>query len=381
MKNNIQSKIGLFLDDSRISGVSIYTKNLANYLKINLKIPCDILMPKKNSTNFVKQLKQNKISYKFYNIERISKNTIIDFLIFIFFKKKKLISFFEKNLYKIYIVQGSLQFLNIFILNSLKKDQIIVINDSYMNLVFKFVLKYIVKKKTKVIFVSKCSRNFYKNTFLENNKIVVPTGVNFKKKITKKFKKKIFTIGTSCNVNPDKNILFLLKVAKILKDQNLNVNIKIAGNIYKSQRSYYKILKEEIKKYKLNNVEFLGFKKNINYFLKNLDLYCCFSKSESSPLSVWEAMHHGLPIITTDVGDLKYHINRGKFGYVIENYNEIIYAQKIKKILCNMDVYNQFSRSAINYSQKNFNQDKNLKILFNFIFSNSKFLNKESKKK
>ena len=92
-------------------------------------------------------------------------------------------------------------------------------------------------------------------------------------------------------------------------------------------------------------------------------------------------MHHGLPIITTDVGDLKYHINRGKFGYVIENYNEIIYAQKIKKILCNMDVYNQFSRSAINYSQKNFNQDKNLKILFNFIFSNSKFLNKESKKK
>ena len=102
MKNNTNSKIGLFLDDSRISGVSVYTKNLAIYLKKNLKIPCEILMPKKNSTNLTKQLKKNKISYKFYNIERISKNTIINYLIFIFFKKKKLTSFFKKK-----FIQGS----------------------------------------------------------------------------------------------------------------------------------------------------------------------------------------------------------------------------------------------------------------------------------
>ena len=247
-----------------------------------------------------------------------------------------------------------------------------------MNLVFKFILKYIVKKETKVIFVSNRSSNFYKDTFIKNEKIVVPTGTRNKKRNKKRnnkeFKKKIFKIGTSCNVNPDKNILFLLKVAKILKEKNFKVNIKIAGNIYSSQKNYYKFLKEIIKKYKLNNVEFLGFKKNINNFLKNLDLYCCFSKSESSPLSVWEAMHSGLPIITTNVGDLNYHINRGKFGYVVENYNEIIYANKIKKILSDKDVYNQFSKAAVNYSQKNFNQDKNFEIFFNFVFLNSKIV-------
>lgn len=372
MKNNVNSKIGLFLDDSRISGVSIYTKNLALYLKKNFKMPCEIIMPKKNSFNLINQLKKKKISYKFYNIERISKNTIIDYLIFIFFKKKKLITFFKKNLYKIYIIQGSLQFLNLLILNSLKKKQFIVIHDSYMNFVFKFILKNIVKKETKVIFVSKRSSNFYKDTFIKNKKIVIPTGTSIKKKSNKNLKKKIFSIGTSCNVNPDKNILFLLKVAKILKDENFKVNFKIAGNIYSSQRNYYKFLKKKIKEYELNNVEFLGFKKNIHNFLKNLDLYCCFSKSESSPLSVWEAMCTGLPIITTNVGDLNYHINQSKFGYLVENYNETIYAKKIKKILSNERNYNQFSKAAISYSQKNFNQDKNFKVFFNFIFSQYK---------
>lgn len=241
-----------------------------------------------------------------------------------------------------------------------------------MNFVFKFILKNIVKKETKVIFVSKRSSNFYKDTFIKNKKIVIPTGTSIKKKSNKNLKKKIFSIGTSCNVNPDKNILFLLKVAKILKDENFKVNFKIAGNIYSSQRNYYKFLKKKIKEYELNNVEFLGFKKNIHNFLKNLDLYCCFSKSESSPLSVWEAMCTGLPIITTNVGDLNYHINQSKFGYLVENYNETIYAKKIKKILSNERNYNQFSKAAISYSQKNFNQDKNFKVFFNFIFSQYK---------
>ena len=377
MKNIINNKIGLFLDDSRISGVSIYTKNLALYFKKNLQIPCEIIMPKKNSINLIKQLKKKKISYKFYSIERISKNTIVDYLIFIFFRKKKLISFFKKNLYKTYIIQGTLQFLNFFILNSLKKKQIIVIHDSYVNFFFRFILKRVVKKETKVIFVSKRSKNFYKDTFIKNKKIVIPTGISIKKKNNKKLKKKIFRIGTSCNVNPDKNILFLLKVAKILKDENFKVHFKIAGNIYNSQRNYYKFLKKKIKEYELDNVEFLGFKKNINNFLKNLDLYCCFSKSESSPLSVWEAMYTGLPIITTNVGDLNYHINQSKFGYMVKNYNETIFAKKIKKILSDEKNYSQFSKAAFSYSQKNFNQDKNFKIFFNFINSNTKILSNE----
>ena len=80
-------------------------------------------------------------------------------------------------------------------------------------------------------------------------------------------------------------------------------------------------------------------------------------------------MHIGLPIITTDVGDLKYHINRGKFGYVIDN-NDNIYAMTIIKVLSNKNIYEKLSNAAFSYSRKNFNLDKNFKNLLSFIFSN-----------
>jgi glycosyltransferase involved in cell wall biosynthesis len=374
MKNNLKKNIGLFLDDSRISGISIYTMHLANFISNRLKIPCEIILSKKNSNDYIKLLKKKKIFYKFYKIERISRNTILNYFLFFFFKRKTLFNFYNKNIYNIYIIQGSLQFLNHIVCNSLKKNTVMIVHDAFTNWYFKFILKIVVNKKTKIIFVSKRSYNFYKNTFSKNLKIIIPNGVINKKKIRKKNKTKFLKIGTSCNVNPDKNIGFLIKVARILKKENLDIVFLIAGNIYNSQLKYFKSLKEIIKKENLNNIKFLGYKKDINNFLKNLNLYCCFSERESSPLSIWEAMHFGLPIITTDVGDLKYHLNKGKFGYLIKNFDENVYANKIKKILNNKNIYEKFSNASFNYSQKVFNQDNNFRKALKFIFSNKKFI-------
>lgn len=369
MKITSNNQICLLLDDSRISGISIYSKNLAKYIKKNFSIKCEIILPKLNSSKFIVQLKNNKIPYKFYDIERISSNTIISYLNFFLFKKKNIINFFRRNTYSTYIIQGSLQYINILILNYLKKKQIIIIHDSHMHFLLRLILKLIVKKETKIIFVSNKSYDFYKDIFKNNIKMILPTGSELKKKIKKNKIKKSLRIGVSCNINPDKNIFFLLDVAKVLKKLNPSISIEVAGNIYKSQKNYFNMIKYKIKKDKLNNVKFLGFKKNINKFLKRLDLYCCFSKTESSPLAIWEAMHIGLPIITTDVGDLKYHINRGKFGYVIDN-NDKIYAMTIIKVLSDKNIYEKFSNAAFSYSRKNFNLDKNFKNLMSFIFSN-----------
>lgn len=365
-----KKKIGLFLEDSRVSGVSIYTKTLAEYINKNFNLQCEVILPKKNSYNLRKQLIEKKILYKFYDIERISKNTIFKYLNFFFLKRKKLLKFFEKNSYSIYIIQGSLQFLNIFILNYIKKNYTLIIHDTYINFIFKLILKFLVKKNSKIVFVSKRSKNFYKDVFTYNKKKIVPTGSKIIKIIHNRLRKKSFKIGTICNINPDKNIIFLLNVAKFLKEKNLNVTIEIAGSIYKSQKNYYKFLKKIINKDKLNNVKFLGYTENINNFLKDLDIYCCFSKNESSPIAVWEAMHTRLPIITTDIGDLKYHISKGKFGYLIENFDPMQFGLKINKILNNRNIFNKFSYASLSYSRKNFNLDKNFKKLLLFIFSN-----------
>ena len=118
-------------------------------------------------------------------------------------------------------------------------------------------------------------------------------------------------------------------------------NYYVAGPIYKTQKKYFLKIKNEIKINKIKNLKFLGYKKNIFKFLYKIDIYCCFSLRESSPLSVWEAMSVGLPIISTDVGDLKRYIKTGKFGYVVEN-NPNLFKSKIYKIIKNKKLYSFF---------------------------------------
>ena len=359
-------KLGLFLDDSRLSGVSIYTKNLAKKVKNIFKIDCEIILPKKNSNSLVRQFLKEKISYRFYDIEMISKTNFTNYIKFFFFKIKNLIFFIKKNHYDIYLIQGSLQFINIFILGFIKKKKILVIHDAKNNYFFKFILKLIVKRDFRIIFVSMKSYNFYKDIFQKNKKIIISNGVDIKKKNIIK-NKKFFIIGSSCNINPDKNLNFALDIAKILQTENFPIQIKIAGCVYKSQKKYFQSLLKKVKNEKLNNVKFLGFKKNIDKFLSTLDLYCCFSKTESSPLSVIEALHKGLPLVTTNVGDLNYHINKSKFGYVINKHDAHNFSSKIKKVLTNKKLYNRLSKNAFDYSRQKFDLNKNIKNFIKFI--------------
>ena len=65
MKNNLKKNVGLFLDDSRISGISIYTMHLANFISNRLKIPCEVILSKKNSNDYIKLLKKKKFFTNF----------------------------------------------------------------------------------------------------------------------------------------------------------------------------------------------------------------------------------------------------------------------------------------------------------------------------
>jgi glycosyltransferase involved in cell wall biosynthesis len=89
-------------------------------------------------------------------------------------------------------------------------------------------------------------------------------------------------------------------------------------------------------------------------------------------------MHLGLPIITTDVGDLKYHLKEGKFGFLIQDFDENIYADKIKKILYDKNLYNKLSDASYNYARKIFNQENNFRKVLKFIFSNKKFIDNKN---
>jgi glycosyltransferase involved in cell wall biosynthesis len=107
-------------------------------------------------------------------------------------------------------------------------------------------------------------------------------------------------------VNYRKGINFLLEA---WDEANLeDAELLICGRVYRS-------IQKEIKKYKNNNVKFLGFVDVKEYFKKS-HIFIFPSLLEGSAKAVYEAMSYGLPVITTEnAGSI---IEDGKDGFIVD---------------------------------------------------------------
>ena len=109
----MEKKLYIILDDPRISGISQHTLQICKYLQ--REFVCEIILPKKNSNKLIKKLDKKKIIYKFIQLNKISKNNLINFFLNIS-KNYKNMSNFMGNTRKedILVIQGSLQFISNF---------------------------------------------------------------------------------------------------------------------------------------------------------------------------------------------------------------------------------------------------------------------------
>ena len=67
---------------------------------------------------------------------------------------------------------------------------------------------------------------------------------------------------------------------------------------------------------------------DISAFYHGLDLYLNTSVHEGIPLSILEAMAHGLPVIAPKVGGLREVIDDGGQGYLLEGRDPKVFAEK-----------------------------------------------------
>lgn len=161
---------------------------------------------------------------------------------------------------------------------------------------------------------------------------IVPFGADLPKDfreddIRKRLSEKPLKFIFSGAVNYRKGINFLLEAWDKLNLED--VELLICGRVYKS-------IKKEIKKYKNNNVKFLGFV-DVKEYLKKSHVFVFPTLLEGSAKSVYEAMSYGLPVITTtnagsivedqqsgfiiNIGDASALID--KIYYFYNNHNKI----------------------------------------------------------
>jgi glycosyltransferase involved in cell wall biosynthesis len=108
------------------------------------------------------------------------------------------------------------------------------------------------------------------------------------------------------NVNPDKGLDTLIRTAAKVNKERKNVTFKVVGLIPETQKDYYRDLIALKVNLDVLNLEFTGQRDDIPKLLSEADIYLCCSSNESGPIAVFEAMSMEIPVVSTDVGDLKH---------------------------------------------------------------------------
>ncbi len=150
-----------------------------------------------------------------------------------------------------------------------------------------------------------------------------PSGISSAFKVIKKQDKtSMFKIITTSNLIKRKNLHFVLNIAKL----SPNINYYLVGEGPERKNLTNRISKEQIL-----NVYLLGEKseEELVHLLNSSDLFLLPSFSEGSPTAIIEAMACGLPIICSNAGNIEKLIGNGENGFVIKNFNEKDYLEKI----------------------------------------------------
>ena len=324
----LKKNILFILEEGRFGGPQVYLLNLLNFISDNYK--CYVIFPKKNSQLTEELFKKNKIHCKSLSIETLSiKKSLIFWYCFYFFRDLYII---KNHIVKtkadgVYIAGGSWQFKSVLAAWFAGRNIIWHLNDTKMNPVILKIFSQLCKFSKNFIYASEKTKIYY-SKFISHrvNEIIIPSSVSMKffEKPTKISEKHDLKVLTTANINPIKGFEMLIEVAELSKINKLPLTFYVVGNVYKTQKDYFNKIMHQVKILNLNNIKFLGGSSDVLKIAKTMDLYLCTSKFESSPIAVWEAMALGIPIISTDVGDVKFYLDKYSAGKIYKNSNEAL---------------------------------------------------------
>lgn len=174
------------------------------------------------------------------------------------------------------------------------------------------------------------------------------------------------TILCVANIRDQKDHPNLLKACSILKNQNVDFKLLLAGS-----------LEDKVWVEKVNNliidlnlvecVKILGPVEDISQLLSFSDLGVLSSVSEGLPVSLLEYGLAGLPVVCTDVGQCREVLGDGEFGWLVPPKSPELLAIAIKESLMNQEI-SKIKAEKLSYNiNKNYGSSGFLKKYINFI--------------
>lgn len=161
-------------------------------------------------------------------------------------------------------------------------------------------------------------------------------------------------IGTAAALTPQKNIPNFIEAAKIVTEKRKDVIFVVFGEGHLKGE-----LENLVKKLGLqNNFFFEGFKRDINNYIKALDVFVLPSDNEGFSGSILNAMLLKVPVIATDAGGAKEIVENEKTGLLVPRRNPVKLAHAILRLLDDKELKSKIVSNAYQKVVDNFTVDR-----------------------
>ncbi len=150
--------------------------------------------------------------------------------------------------------------------------------------------------------------------------------------------------------NPE---LWFYTATKVLN----NLDLKEIKFVWIGDGELFDTYDKKIKELKLNNIECVGYKNNIEEYLKKTLIYFQPSLVESHGLSVLDAMRHGIPCVVSNIGGLPESVINNETGFVIDVKDKDEFAKKIILLLKDAELREKFGKAGLERYKNNFSYE------------------------
>ncbi|MBN1187672.1 MAG: glycosyltransferase [Bacteroidales bacterium] len=174
-------------------------------------------------------------------------------------------------------------------------------------------------------------------------------------------------LGNAGRLSEEKGHIYLIELARILKDKNYNFKILIAGKgkMEAKLRKYAKALDVEDK------VFFMGFVDNIKSFNKSIDVFVLTSLYEGFGYVMVEAMAVAKPVVAFDIKSSGEIVENNHTGYIVKKADVDDLANAIEKLINNRKQMKEFGENGLKRVEEVFNIEKTLKQVEELIQASS----------
>lgn len=208
----------------------------------------------------------------------------------------------------------------------------------------------------KIVAVSNDIQNIFINRFGFSRRLlsVIRNGTEIPEDIRDGGNVGYIVIGSMGRFFPVKDYPFMVKIAIEICKETDKIRFYLAGD-----GPDMKMIADLIEQYHIENVFHLcGFVENIGEYYKGIDIYMNTSIHEGIPLSILEAMSYGKPIIAPNIGGISEIINNGSEGYLINERDPKIFAEKCLELFENKSLRYSMGAHAREKIEKEFSNER-----------------------